>query len=76
MDDTSGFYKLDGIVLYGREAVESLEFSLYRDQKDSYSYPVYGWYWFDTEDEAYTFFNVEKPKPQEMVVPNFMPPML
>jgi hypothetical protein len=31
---------------------------LNRDQKDDHSYPVNGWYWFDTEEEARLFFDL------------------
>jgi hypothetical protein len=61
--DTSGFYKIDPAnqIICGPNYVlgpyES--YTLLREEKDSYSYPVDGWYWFDSEQEAYEFFNIE-----------------
>ena len=58
--DTSGFYKLDGeTVLYAQNAVYNAEYQLYRADKDTYEYPVHGWYWFDTKELAYQFFDIE-----------------
>ena len=28
------------------------------EHKDDYQYPIDGWYYFDTEEEAKTFFNL------------------
>lgn len=61
MEDTSGFYKLDGIVLFGPNFVLNSNYELRRDTKDQYTYPVDGWYWFDSVEEAYGFFGVEIP---------------
>lgn len=60
MDDTSGFYKLDpgGTLLYGPNFVINADYALYRDQHETYTYPVDGWYWFDTEAEAREFFGL------------------
>jgi hypothetical protein len=33
-------------------------FYLTLENKDTNQYPVDGWYWFDTEAEARTFFNL------------------
>jgi hypothetical protein len=53
MDDTSGFYKLDeGQLLYGPNFVSNANFELNRESKAEHTYPVDGWYWFDSESEA------------------------
>jgi hypothetical protein len=58
----AGFYKTqDGEVYYGPNFVVSATYELYKEFKDSYEYPIDGWYWFEDEDEAYLFFNIEKP---------------
>ena len=50
--DTSGFFKNDsGMVLNGPNFVLGGSYSLYKEQKDTYTYPVEGWYWFDSEEE-------------------------
>jgi hypothetical protein len=58
----SGFYKNDnGQLLYGPNFVLNKDYELRRENKDHYTYPVDGWFWFDNEDEAYVYFNIEKP---------------
>ena len=50
--DTSGFYKLDGELLYGPNFVYAPAFTLLRELKDTYEYPQDGWIWADSEEEA------------------------
>ena len=58
-----GFYKLDGEdLLYGPNFVLSGSYNLYADQKDSYIYPIGGWYWFDSETAARAFFGLPELK--------------
>jgi hypothetical protein len=57
-EDTSGFYKVDGSLLFGTHYVLSANYELHREQHETYTYPVDGWYWFDTEGEARAFFNL------------------
>jgi hypothetical protein len=53
MDDTSGFYKLDeGQLLYGPNFVINANYQLNRETKDEHAYPVDGWSWFNTEEQA------------------------
>lgn len=60
--DTSGFYKLDGDqLLYGPNFVYGPAFTLLRENKDQYTYPVDGWYWFDTEQQAREYWNLPEP---------------
>lgn len=57
--DTSGFYKnYNGQILYGPTAILNKNFELLREKKDEYEYPVDGWYWFDSEQEAKQFFKI------------------
>lgn len=58
MSDTSGFYKFDGELMFGPNFVDGPTFSLRRESHDQQSYPVFGWYWFDCETDARTFFNL------------------
>jgi hypothetical protein len=55
---TSGFYKLDGELLYAHDAVYGPTFTLLREIHEAYSYPVDGWHWFDSEDDAREFFGL------------------
>ena len=42
------------------ELISTPSVTLTKETKDEYTYPQDGWYWFDTEDEAYSFFGLEK----------------
>lgn len=58
----SGFYKNDnGQLLYGPNFVLNKDYELRRENKDNYNYPIDGWVWFEDKDEAYVYFNIEKP---------------
>jgi hypothetical protein len=54
------FYKItDGNLTYG-PIVCSPDYTLMLDTKDEHTYPVDGWYYFETEEEAKTFFNIKE----------------
>ena len=63
--DTSGFYKLDGELLYGPNYVLNKDYELRRETHESNTYPVGGWYWFDSEEAARQFFNLPPVPPDE-----------
>lgn len=64
--ETSGFYKLEnGQIIHGPNYVLNMRYELYKENRAQYEYPVDGWYWFDSEDEAYAFLGIEKPSIQE-----------
>lgn len=50
--------------MHGPTAVHGPSFNLLSEEKDLYTYPVEGWYWFDSEAEAREFFGLP-PKPEE-----------
>ena len=57
-----GFYKNeDGLVLHGPNYVLNMDYELYKETKDEHAYPVDGWFWFDSEEEAYAAFGLELP---------------
>ena len=57
--NTSGFYKLfSDFVAYAPNFVTAPGIELVRGAKDSYTYPVDGWYWFDSKQEAEAFFGI------------------
>lgn len=61
--EEKGFYKYEnGELFYAPNFVISQNFELYKALKDEYKYPVYDWYWFETGDDAYDFFQIEKPE--------------
>jgi len=50
--DTSGFYKFDKTSqqwFFAPNKVISFEYTLDRNKKDTYDYPVDGWNWYDTQ---------------------------
>lgn len=65
---TAGFYRCEEILMHGPTAVHGPSFNLLREEKDLYTYPVEGWYWFDSEEEAKEFFGLP-PKPEEEQAP-------
>lgn len=60
MEDTSGFYKFqDNQLIYGPNGVINSEYDLLKESHLNYNYPIDGWYWFYSEQEAKTFFNIK-----------------
>lgn len=58
---TAGFYKKqEDTILYAPNIVEGNGYVLAAQDKDQYEYPVDGWYWFESEEEANNFFNENK----------------
>ena len=48
-----GFYKIEnGELLYAPNAVLNKNYTLFREEHDTYTYPVYGWSWFNSLQEA------------------------
>jgi hypothetical protein len=47
--DTSGFYKKDeeGNSLYAPNFVDHPNYTLNKENKDDYEYPIDGWTWYD-----------------------------
>lgn len=58
MEDTSGFYKLDGELLHGPNFVYAPTFTLLKELNNTYTYPQDGWYWFDSLELAQAFFGI------------------
>lgn len=53
------FYKLEnGEIEVAETCIAGLDLDLHYLQKDTYTYPVQGWYWFDTIEEAHLFFGI------------------
>lgn len=66
----SGFYQLSGDqLLYAPNFVENKDFRLYADRHEQYNYPVEGWYWFDDEEKARTFFGLPLTEEPTSTVP-------
>lgn len=55
-----GFYKKDNEqILEGENCIFTPNISMTKETKDDFTYPIEGWYWFDTKEEASVFFNIE-----------------
>jgi len=54
------FYKYEDnkYLLEGPNFVISADYELRAETKDQHTYPIDGWYWFDTLEEAEAFFGV------------------
>ena len=53
------FYKYDNeLLLEAPNFVLNAEYELRAETKDTYTYPVDGWSWFDTLEEAKAFFGI------------------
>jgi hypothetical protein len=48
--------------------VESPTYALYKENKDDYTYPVDGWYWFESLEEAQNFFGIEPEEESETII--------
>lgn len=60
--NTAGFYKYEEPSLhYGPNYVLAPEYELFKETKDDHSYPIDGWHWFDTIEEALAFFDMSEP---------------
>lgn len=54
--DTSGFYNIYYKLRAGQFVIGP-NFELRRELKDTYTYPVDGWTWFDSAEDAAIAFN-------------------
>jgi len=53
----TGFYKIEsGTLLHAPNKVTDKDYILKIADKDTYTYPIHGWSWFATLEEAETFF--------------------
>lgn len=60
--DTSGFYKQaeDGAWIYAANFVYGFNFELLKENKDTYTYPVDGWTWYNENIEIYDLIHAVK----------------
>jgi len=63
MSDTAGFYKYESQTLnYGPNYVYDANYALVKEHIESYLagdvFPVDGWYWFDSREEALAYFEI------------------
>lgn len=56
--NTSGFYKLDGELLYAPNFVLNQNYELKKETHADYTYPMDGWRWFETLEAANEFHGI------------------
>jgi len=57
--ETAGFYKLeDGSLIYAPNFVVTSSYSIFAENRYTLVLPLDGWYWFDSDIEAKSFFNI------------------
>jgi hypothetical protein len=65
MTDSSGFYKLyqgeDSTMelSHAPNFVYAPNYTLLKENKDNYEYPVDGWSWFDSQEQAEQHYGIE-----------------
>ena len=63
---TAGFYKYESpILLYGVSVFDA-NYHLESENKNDYSYPIDGWYWFNSQEEANIFFGIINEQTEEI----------
>ena len=66
---TPGFYKQEnGNIMCATKIVDAPAYTLIAENKDDYTYPIDGWHWFNSEEEAYISFGIpipNQPSPSE-----------
>lgn len=61
---TDGFYKNDnGTLLHAHDCVLSSDYELRRETHEVHAYPVDGWLWFESENEARACFMLSPQEP-------------
>lgn len=52
------FFKYQDDVLLNGKVVTTPTFELTLETKNNFTYPIDGWYWFDTIEQAYAHFGI------------------
>lgn len=66
----SGFYSLDPMskrLRYAPNAVRGPNIDLFASEHETYSYPVEGWAWYDTREDAVTALSPEPDQVPEKI---------
>lgn len=62
-----GFYLQNGQgFIFAPNFVVNSQYQLHRETHDQHEYPVDGWYWFDSEEEARAAFGLPPAPPTEV----------
>jgi hypothetical protein len=67
-ENTAGFYKYEEPSLHhGPNYVLDSNFKLYKETRNDHTYPIDGWYWFDSIEEAREFYDIPTPIAEEVI---------
>jgi len=55
---SAGFYKYEQPTLLNGTTVLDMHYELHANNHAEYEYPVDGWYWFESREEATQFFGI------------------
>ena len=58
----SGFYKYESEQLLFGTTVLNLDYTLTVENRDDHTYPVDGWYWFESASLAREYFGIPGPE--------------
>lgn len=53
------YYNDNGHLSVAPNYVAFATFELHKELHDTYTYPVEGWYWFTSDEEAAAFFGID-----------------
>jgi len=74
---SAAFYKLDNEqLLYAPNSVLHATYELHADQHQTYTYPIDGWTWFESDVEARAYFGIPEPEPEPEIIPGATGPVL
>jgi len=74
---SAAFYKLDnGVLLWAPNSVLHATYELHANQHQTYTYPVDGWTWFESDAEARAYFGLPEPEPEPVIIPGATGPVL
>ena len=62
------------MLLHGPNFVLNADYELYAESHADYEYPVDGWSWFDSEEQAREALSVPAPEPEPELPPWLAPP--
>lgn len=66
----AGFYRVDdeNNLLYAPTAVYAPDYTLLAAERFNYTYPINGWYWFESYEQAVAQWSIELPPTEEEIL--------
>ena len=74
---SAAFYKLDqDQLLSAPTAVYAPGYELHKVLRDTYTYPIDGWSWFESDQQARAHFGWPEREPEPVIIPGATGPVL